>query len=233
MVGVTIFIAFAAGILSFLSPCVLPIIPGFLGYLAGTSAVREQTRGKLFLHSLCFVLGFAAVFAVLGVLLNSVLKHISVIVQVWLSRVSGVIIILFGFYVLELVRLPFLERDYRLNVTHQFSFAYVTSFVFGAAFAVGWTPCVSAILGSILALVVAQPSQAFVLLLAYALGLGVPFLLVGLFTKQAFGLIRRSQKMLRYFNLVVGILLILLGVFVFTNTLTIVANVFVPMSWLI
>ncbi len=232
MVDVTLFIAFFAGLLSFLSPCVLPIIPGFLGYLAGTSAVKEQTRGKLFSHSLCFVVGFSSVFAILGVLLNSVLKNVSVVVQVWLSRVSGVIIIVFALYVLGLLRLPFLDREYKVRVMKRFSFAYITSFVFGAAFAVGWTPCVSAILGSILALVVAKPQLAFVLLLSYALGLGVPFLLVGLFTKQAFGLIQRSQSFLRYFNLVVGILLLVLGVLVFTNTLVVVANVFVPASLL-
>ena len=100
--------------------------------------------------------------------------------------------------------------------------------MFGAAFAVGWTPCVSAILGSILSLAVANPSLSFVLLLAYALGLGIPFLIVGLFSSQATAFISKSEKALKYFNIVVGILLLILGILVFTNKLNVVANLFAP-----
>ena len=228
MVEVSIAIAFIAGIISFISPCVLPIIPGFLAYLSGTAATDENARLKIFLNSIAFVIGFSVIFALLGVLLNTVLERVSYYVQTWLSRISGIIIILFALYVLRLIKLPFLEREHKFKIKKKFSVTYLTSFVFGSAFAVGWTPCVSAILGSILALAVAKPGLSFLLLLAYALGLGIPFLLVGLFTTQAINLISKSSTFLKYFNIIVGILLLILGVLVFTNKLNIVANFFVP-----
>lgn len=228
MIETTVIVAFIAGIVSFASPCVLPLIPGFLAYLSGTSTAKEKSRLKLFLNSVAFVLGFSFVFALLGVLLNTVLESVSYNVQTWLSRIGGAIIILFAFYVLGLIKIGFLEREHKLQVRKKFSVTYVTSFVFGAAFAAGWTPCVSAILGSILALAVAKPGLSFILLLSYALGLGMPFLLVGMFTSQASRLISKSTTLLKYFNIVVGILLLVLGVLVFTNKLNVVANFFVP-----
>lgn len=232
MVEISIIVAFIAGVVSFVSPCVLPIIPGFLAYLSGTSAADENARLKIFMNSIAFVIGFSFIFALLGVLLNTVLERVSYSVQMWLSRIGGIIIILFALYVLGLIRMPFLEREHKLKVKKKFSITYITSFVFGAAFAVGWTPCVSAILGSILALAVAKPGLSFILLLSYALGLGIPFLLVGLFTTQAVKLINKSSTFLKYFNITVGILLLILGILVFTNKLNVVANFFVPASLL-
>lgn len=226
MVEPTVIVAFIAGLLSFASPCVLPIIPGFLAYLSGTSAAEKGSKLAMFLNSVAFVLGFSVIFALLGVLLNTVLESISYNVQTWLSRAGGIIIILFALYILGLIKISFLEREHKFAVRKKFSVTYLTSFVFGAAFAVGWTPCVSAILGSILALAVAKPGLSFVLLLTYALGLGIPFLLVGLFTTQAVNLINKSSTFLKYFNIIVGILLLVLGVLVFTNKLNIVANFF-------
>lgn len=224
MVEVTVIAAFIAGIVSFFSPCVLPLIPGFLAYLSGTGI--GQTKGarlKLFLNSVAYVLGFATVFSLLGVLLNTVLEKISYQVQEWLARAGGVIIILFGLYLVGLIKLPFLEKEHKLS-TRKFSISYVTSFLFGAAFAVGWTPCVGAVLGSVLALSVTQPGLSFALLLTYSIGLGVPFLVVGLFSEQAIKWIEKLGPALRYFNIVVGILLIALGILVFTQTLNIVAS---------
>ncbi len=232
MVEPTIIVAFIAGIVSFVSPCVLPLIPGFLAYLSGTSAGQQGARLKMFLNSVAFVLGFSVIFALLGVLLNTILERVSYNVQTWLSRIGGIIIILFALYILGLIKIGFLEREHKIAVKKKFSVTYVTSFVFGSAFAVGWTPCVSAILGSIFALAVTKPSLSFVLLLSYALGLGIPFLLVGLFTTQATNLINKSATVLKYFNIVVGILLLILGVLVFTNKLNVVANWFFAASLL-
>ena len=228
----TIIVAFIAGIVSFVSPCVLPLIPGFLAYLSGTSTGQQGARAKVFLNSVAFVLGFSVIFALLGVLLNTILENVSYNVQTWLSRIGGIIIILFALYVLGLIKIGFLEREHKIAVKKKFSITYVTSFVFGAAFAVGWTPCVSAILGSVFALAVTKPSLGFVLLMSYALGLGVPFLLVGLFTTQAIKLINKSATVLKYFNIVVGILLLILGILVFTNKLNVVANWFFAASLL-
>jgi len=232
MVEPTIIVAFIAGIVSFASPCVLPLIPGFLAYLSGTSTGQQGARLKIFLNSVAFVLGFSVVFALLGVLLNTILERVSYNVQTWLSRIGGVVIILFALYILGLIKIGFLEREHKLAVKKKFSITYITSFVFGAAFAVGWTPCVSAILGSVFALVIAKPGLGFVLLMSYAFGLGVPFLLVGLFTTQAVKLINKSATVLKYFNIVVGILLLILGILVFTNKLNIVANWFFAASLL-
>ena len=228
MVEPTIIVAFIAGIVSFVSPCVLPLIPGFLAYLSGTSAGQEGAKLKIFLNSVSFVLGFSVVFALLGVLLNTVLERVSYSVQTWLSRIGGIIIILFAMYLLGLIKINFLEREHKFAVKKKFSISYVTSFVFGTAFAVGWTPCVSAILGSVLALVATKPGLGFVLLMSYALGLGIPFLIVGLFSTQATALINKSATALKYFNIVVGILLLILGILVFTNKLNVVANLFAP-----
>ena len=220
-----IVIALVAGLVSFLSPCVLPIIPGFLAYLAGGLTVDGRlNRKEIFLNSLFFVLGFSVIFAALGVLLNTILEAIAYDIQVWLSRLGGVIIILFGLYLIKLIKIPWLDREHKMTVKVKSKSRYVTSFLFGLAFAAGWTPCVGAALGAILALAATDPTTAFGLLLAYALGLGLPFLVVGLFTVQATQLISRLGQALVYLNMVFGIILIILGIMVFTQTLSLVAN---------
>src|SRR3989338_4274157 len=174
--SLTIFVAFFAGLVSFLAPCVLPIIPGFLAYLAGSSLADARThRRDIFLNSLFFVIGFSLVFAVLGVLLNTLLESFAYDVQIWLSRVGGAIIIFFGLYLTGLLKIPFLEKTHTFKVQKRFKSKYATSFLFGLAFAAGWTPCVGAALGAILGLAASQPGAAFGLLMAYALGLGLPF----------------------------------------------------------
>lgn len=219
-------ISFVAGLVSFLSPCVLPLVPGFLAYLAGTGSKEgaQPTRLQLFLASVFFVLGFSVVFAALGVLLNTVLAATAYGVQTWLSRIGGIIIILFGLYLLGLIRPAFLEREHKLRVKRKFSSQYLTSFVFGAAFAVGWTPCVGAALGAILALAATQPGISFSLLLSYSLGLGVPFLIVGLFASQAQKFLSKPNRWVSYINKTFGVILIVLGILVFTESLSLIAN---------
>ena len=225
MTNLTLLVAFAAGIISFLSPCVLPLIPGYLAYLAGTSTSRSlNARRDIFLSSVFFVAGFSLVFALLGVLLNTILSRVAYDVQIWLSRLGGAIIIIFGLYLTGLLKLPFLEREHTFRVKRRFHSRTLTSLVFGAAFAAGWTPCVGAVLGSILGLATAQPAMAFSLLLSYAIGLGTPFLLVGLFTSQATILITRYSRWVSLINRVFGALLIVLGVLVFTQNLNRLAN---------
>jgi len=225
MVDITIIAVFLAGIISFLSPCVLPLIPGFLGYLAGVNPedTSRKARTKMFINSLIFVIGFSSVFALLGVLLNTVLERSSYTIQIWLSRIGGIIIILFGLYVLKLIKIPFLDREHKLQIKG-LQPSYFTSFLFGAAFAVGWTPCVGAVLGAVLTLAVTNPGQSFYLLLSYAIGLGIPFLIVGLFSTQALSLISKNERFFKYFNIIVGILLIMLGILVFTQQLSRIAS---------
>src|SRR3989344_3091663 len=189
-----------------------------------TPPIKPTRDWSVFLSSVFFVLGFSIVFSLVGVLLQTILSNVSYTVQEWLGRIGGIIIILFGFFLLGLFAPAFLKRDHKIIVKHRFRSHYVTSFVFGAAFAVGWTPCVSAALGAILALATTQASSAFLLLFAYTLGIGIPFLLVGLFTNQAQALINRLGKKLLYFQYFFGIVLIAIGVLVFTGTLSRVAN---------
>jgi len=234
MIEITLTIAFVAGLVSFLSPCVLPIIPGFLAYLSGTSISEARSKRKdIFLNSLLFVLGFSVIFAILGVLLNSLLASVAYDVQIWLGRIGGVIIIFFGLYLTRLIKIPFLEREHKFSVKTNLKSKYLTSFLFGSAFAAGWTPCVGAALGATLALAATQPVTAFSLLLAYSFGLGIPFLVVGLFTAQAANLINRYAHIFIYVNIGFGIILILLGILVFTQNLNLVANFQLLNRWLL
>lgn len=230
----SIVVAFIAGLVSFLSPCVLPIIPGFMAYLAGSSLDQAQShRRDIFLASLFFVFGFSAVFSALGVLLNTVLEAVAYDAQIWLARIGGLIIIVFGLYLVGLVKIPFLDRELRLSVKTKFKSKYITSFVFGAAFAAGWTPCVGAVLGGILGLAASEPGSAFTLLFSYSLGLGLPFLLVGLFASQASGFINKYVQWFRYVSIAFGILLIAIGILSFTQQLSRVANFEILNRWLL
>lgn len=184
----------------------------------------QPKQWQIFLNSVFFVLGFSILFALVGVLLQSVLSRVAYTVQNWLSYIGGSIIILFGLYLLGLIKINFLEQEHKLQVKRKFKYSYLTSFIFGAAFAAGWTPCVSAVLGAVLTLAVTQPSTAFFLMLAYSLGLGLPFLLVGLFTNQAQRLISKAGKWISYGKYVFGVILIVLGILVFANQLNRVAN---------
>ena len=179
----------------------------------------------IFLNSVFFVLGFSIIFSLVGVLLQSVLAKISFTVQQWLGYIGGIIIIFFGVYLLGLIKIPFLEEEHKLKVKRKFRYSYITSFVFGSAFAVGWTPCVGAILGAILTLAASSPARAFPLLLSYSLGLGIPFLIVGLFTNSASKFIEKAGPKLKYVNYAFGAILIILGIFVFTNQLSRIASV--------
>ena len=185
---------------------------------------KSKRDWSVFTGSLFFVLGFSFVFSLLGVLLQSLLANVSFKVQVWLGRVGGVVVILFGLYLVGLIKPKFLAKEYKIQPKKRFKSGYITAFIFGAAFAVGWTPCVGPILGAILTLAVTQPTSAFFLLLSYSIGLGIPFLLVGLFTNQAQKLISKAGKWLKIFNIIFGAVLIVLGVFVFTNQLSKVAS---------
>lgn len=224
MLDIPILLAFTAGLVSFLAPCVLPLIPGYLAYLSGTTIDQsENQRWVIFLNSIFFVAGFALVFALLGVLLNTLLERIAFDVLVWLSRVGGLIIIFFGLYLLGVINLGFLNREYRLRVSIPLP-KYLSSFIFGAAFAAGWTPCVGAVLGAILGLAAISPGSAFTLLLAYSFGFGLPFLVVGLFAAQAQTWISNLGAGLVWINRLFGAVLIIFGILIFTQNLVKIAN---------
>jgi cytochrome c-type biogenesis protein len=145
-------------------------------------------------------------------------------VQSWLSKIGGVVVILFGLYLTGLVKPAFLNRELKINPTYKSSSRFLTSFIFGAAFAVGWTPCVGAVLGSILALAATQPGSSFGLLFSYSIGLGLPFLIVGLFAAHATRWISKIGPWLKYLDIIFGVILIIFGILIFTESLPLIAN---------
>ena len=269
----SVLVSAGAGLASFLSPCILPILPGFISYLSGT-AINEaknsiqytsttttdtsnetagniesnsdgggrrqqkqqqrssstmtltRTRLNIFLNTVYFVLGFSLVFAILGVILNSVLSAYGAGFQHYLTSIGGIVIIGFGAYLILSTRIRSLNFEKKMTIVKlpRFKTSYITSFVFGAAFAAGWTPCVGPILGSTFALAATHPAAAYNSLLAYSIGLGIPFLITGAFFSRATGIIRRMVKHLKYFNLVMGGILVVVGVLLFTNQLILLAN---------
>lgn len=230
MVDISLPVAFAAGLVSFLSPCVLPLLPAFLSFMAGSTLkpgveLSKDDRMKILLASVFFVLGFSVVFSVLGVLLQSVLDAYAYDLRNYLGYIGGIVIVFFGLVMVGLLKIPALEREYKLKVG-QTRYAFLTAFLFGAAFAVGWTPCVGAVLGAVLTLAATNPGVALPLMLSYSLGLGIPFLLAGIFFSQAQGVIKWIAPHLHAINVVFGVILILLGILVFTGNLVVVANLF-------
>lgn len=202
----------------------LPVIPAFLAQLAGTSLGHAEPRRKdLLLSTLLFVVGFSTIFAVLGVALNAVLAGAATDVLTWISRIAGVVVILLGLHLTGLLRLPLLDRQVSAQ-PGTLKPGHVSSLLFGAAFGVAWTPCVGPILGSTLALAASQPASAFPLLLAYAFGLGMPFLLVGLFPSRAFAFLKRHRGAAARLHTIFGVVLIGMGVLVFTNKLSLLTN---------
>jgi cytochrome c-type biogenesis protein len=246
-IEISILISALAGLGSFLSPCILPIIPGFLSYLSSAS-IREATnnagdirkvqgnnqvvfiskkaRVNIFINTIYFVLGFSLVFSVLGVILNSILAtSIGTDFQQYLSYVGGIIIAAFGVNLILSLKITRLNIEKKFTKIPKFKTSYITSFVFGLAFAAGWTPCVGPILGSTFTLAAANPGTAYNLLLAYSLGLGIPFLITGAFFSQATGIIKKITKHLKYFNLIMGSILIIVGILIFFNQLSLFVNI--------
>ena len=233
MTEITLAVAALAGLGSFVAPCILPMIPAFLAYISGTtlSELNQNDRSKtltinrtnIVLNSVFFVLGFSVVFSTLGVIINSVLSSTTGELVEGLNQVGGIIIIGFGIFLLLSMKIN------KLNMEKKFfpkrtKASYPMSFVFGLAFAAGWTPCVGPILGTILTLAATTPSVAFNLLLVYSLGLGIPFILIGVFYSRATRIICSMGKHLKYYNLVLGGFIVVLGVLVFTNQLAYIAN---------
>ena len=235
-----VLISALAGAGSFFSPCILPIIPAFISYLSGTAltemqsqnqslsspsiSLKQSTRLNIFLNTVYFVLGFSLVFAILGVILNSFLANIASGFQTTFQTIGGTVIIAFGGYLILSTKLRVLNFEKKMTILPRFKTTYLTSFVFGAAFASGWTPCVGPILGTTLTLAATSPGAAYNSLLAYSLGLGLPFLITGAFFSQSTKIIHRMVKHLKYFNPLMGAILIILGMLVLTNQLSIIGN---------
>jgi len=228
----TIFVALFAGLASFIAPCILPMIPAFLAYISGTtlSEIKNEEKSNvqinkinIIANTIFFVLGFSIVFSTLGVLINSVLLENVNQFTDSLNIVAGSIIIIFGIFLILSTKINSLNKEKKFHIKN-FKSSYPMSFVFGIAFAVGWTPCVGPILGTILTLAATTPSISFSLLLAYSTGLGIPFILMGIFYSKSTKIISSMTKHLKYYNIVLGGFIILLGILIFTNQLAYIAN---------
>ncbi len=230
---VNFFIAFVSGILSFLSPCVLPIVPGYLSFISGLSfdeMMNEQSaaqvRKKLLMNSLMFVLGFSLVFIILGASASVVGKFLQSNLDI-ISKVAGVVIIVFGLHMIGVFKIKFLQYEKRIQSGSK-PLGVIGSFVVGLAFAFGWTPCIGPILASILAVAAQQDSvgKGIMLLSFYSAGLGIPFLLTGLSISIFYKVFNRFKRHLHKVEVVGGVLLVIFGVLIMTNSLRIVSGIF-------
>lgn len=220
--NISVGLAFIAGIASFLSPCVFALVPAYIGYLGGRSlASGASGRAKTlitFTHGLAFVIGFSLVFISLGVA-TSALGGVLYELRVWLTRIGGVVVVIFGLHLTGIVRIPFFEYDLRPQTAPDRNRGYLASLMMGVFFSAGWSPCVGPILGAILTLALSggSISQGVILLSAYSIGLAIPFLIasiqIGLITTA----IRRYGRLMRYVEVITGVLLIIVGVMLFAG----------------
>jgi cytochrome c-type biogenesis protein len=218
MPSITFLAAFVAGILSFLAPCILPLVPVYLANIAGTSVLTPDLadRRRIILHTISFIAGFSLVFIALGASLGLVG---AVVPQGLLEKVAGALLIAFGTFLVVATRLPWLNYEKRLDFTRARGTGYLRSLLIGVIFSLGWIPCVGPILGGILTLAASSQTvwQGVYLLIAYCLGLGLPFIVVGL-------LLGAASRYLRWFSrhgfvtsIIAAVLLIAVGVLMLTG----------------
>lgn len=229
--------AFIAGLLSFLSPCVLPLIPSYITYITGISFAdlkaehpSHLVRRKTMVHSLLFIAGFTVVFVALGAsatFIGSFFQEHMVIIR----RIGGILIIIFGIHVTGLVPLALLLGERRITI-HRKPAGYIGSFLVGFAFAAGWTPCIGPILASILMVAATETTivRGMMLLLTYSLGLGTPFFFSSLALHRFLILFNRYKKAIRIFEIITGLFMIVIGALVFTNYLSALSEL-LPLSF--
>ncbi len=222
-VNVTLGLALLAGLASFLSPCVLALVPAYIGYLGGRSVSADGTvvenRWVTFSHGVAFVIGFSLIFITLGAA-ASLLGRFLFDIREWIARVGGVVIVIFGLHTIGIITIPFLNMDTRRQYNPNASSGYLSSVLMGVFFSAGWAPCVGPVLGAVLTLAIsgAEVTQGVFLLTAYSIGLAIPFLLAALGVGRVAELMRTHTKALRAFSVATGVLLVILGVMLFTGT---------------
>jgi cytochrome c-type biogenesis protein len=217
-------IALAAGTLSFLSPCVLPIVAPYMAFISGTSlddvSDTRQKRWQIILSAVFFVLGLSTVFLFLG-LAASALGQIFLQYQREMAIVSGIVVFLFGLHFLHIINIPFLNREARIDAGDRGGNA-IGAYILGLAFAFGWTPCIGPILGTVLSLAAQESSvqRGMILMAVYAFGLGLPFILVAVFITRSLGYLQRIKPHLGKIEKAMGILLVIVGIMLTTGLFT-------------
>jgi cytochrome c-type biogenesis protein len=219
--------AAGAGLISFLSPCVLPLVPAYLSYMAGTTLDRmledSDTQAALtrrvFISALAFVIGFATIFIAMGASASALNRLIIENIDI-IGKIAGSVIVLFGLHYMGLLKIPLLYREARFR-TRDSSTGLVGAYVLGMAFAFGWTPCIGPILATILTVAASRDDLGYgiSLLATYALGLGIPFLLAALAVRPFMRFMQRFRRHLRKVEIAAGALLVLTGILIFTSSL--------------
>jgi cytochrome c-type biogenesis protein len=232
---VSLIAAFAAGFLSFVSPCVLPLIPGYISFVSGVSveemradAPPATSRLQVFVTSLAFVIGFSLVFIALGASATALGKFMFAKLPL-LSKIAGAVLIVFGLHTMGVFRLAFLETEKRVHAQRKPA-GPLGAMLVGVAFAFGWTPCIGPILGGILAIAGSRNSvgEGITLLAVYSLGLGIPFLFTSLAINQFFGAAKKIRKYYHAIELTSGALLVAIGLLIITGQLTIIVRILQP-----
>ena len=231
--SVTLGLAFLAGIASFLSPCVLALVPVYVGYLSGRASKDHAERGRLltFFHGLAFVVGFGLVFVVFGAAVG-IAGSLLFDLREPISRAGGIVVMILGLHVTGLIHLRILDFEKRLRLDLGRRVGFLPSFLMGVVFSAGWTPCIGSVLGAILVLAMSggQLSYGVMLLTAYSAGLAVPFLLTALGVGWAAGMMRRFGKLIRLVEIGTGIFLIGIGMLM---TLGVMEKLFLRWSGLV
>jgi len=223
MEEISFLVAFSAGLLSFLSPCVLPLVPVYLASLVGPEIFvtgAYKSRISLFLHSLSFVIGFSVVFTILGAGAGLVGFAISAHLVV-IRQIAGSLLIVFGSFILAALKVPWLNFEKRLTPSQSVTTGYLRSFLTGSIFCLAWTPCVGPILGGVLTLALGSETawQGAYLLAIYSLGLGLPFLLIGAAFDSITPLLKHAHRYSTAIYIISGLLLIAVGILILTNRL--------------
>ena len=225
---ITVGLAFLAGLASFLSPCVFSLVPAYIGYLGGRAAGGETSganRLVTFTHGLAFVLGFSIVFVVLGVAVSAA-GGILYDLRSYLAKIGGIVVIIFGLHMIGVFRIPFLEYDARVHTAPNQRWGYLSSALLGVFFSAGWAPCVGPVLGTILTVAINGGSVALgaKLLSAYSIGLAVPFLVAALGIGWVTTTLRRYGKVMRYIEIAMGVVMVIVGVLLFAGVFELMAR---------
>ncbi len=229
--NVTIGLAFLAGLASFLSPCVLSLVPAYIGYLGGRAAGGESSgnrRWVTFSHGLAFVLGFSIVFIFFNIL-ASAFGLLLYDVRTWLAKIGGIVIIIFGLHMIGVFRIPFLEYDIRVHSQVDSRWGYLSSAFMGIFFSAGWSPCIGPVLGWIMTFSANGGSilKGTSLGVAYSAGLAIPFLAAALGIGWVSVILRRYGKVMRVVEVAMGVLLIVVGILLFLGSFNTLAS-YVP-----
>ena len=219
--NVTLGLSFAAGVVSFFSPCVFSLVPAYVGYLGGRAAggeVTEKNRFITFTHGLAFVIGFSVVFITLGVA-TAAFGRLLFDFRTILAKVGGIVVIIFGLHMMGIFRIKFLEYDTRVKTAPDKKMGYLSSALMGVFFSAGWAPCVGPVLGAILTLSLngGSVSTGVTLLSAYSAGLAIPFLIAALGVGWVTATLRKHGKLMHYVEIAMGLVLVIIGYMLFSG----------------